>query len=67
MQEAITLTVFCAFSVLVLREKLTWNYYVGFGLVLAGVFFVFHFQSQPVGLPNPTAANMMPSGQETHS
>jgi uncharacterized protein len=40
MQEAITLIVFCVFSVLYLREPLKWNYLVGFGLVLAAVFFV---------------------------
>ncbi len=40
MQEAITLIVFCVFSVWYLREPLKWNYLVGFGLVLAAVFFV---------------------------
>jgi uncharacterized protein (DUF486 family) len=44
MQEAITLVVFCVFAHVVLGEKLTWNYYVGFGMVLMGVFFVFHFK-----------------------
>jgi uncharacterized protein len=42
MQEAITLIVFCAFSVMYMREPLKWNYLVGFGLVLAAVFFIFH-------------------------
>jgi uncharacterized protein len=42
-QEAITLTVFCVFARVVLKEHLTWNYYVGFALVLFGVFFVFYF------------------------
>lgn len=42
LQECITLAVFCVFSVLYLQEKLKWNYVVGFGLVLAAVFFVFH-------------------------
>jgi uncharacterized protein len=41
MQEAITLVVFCVFSVMYLKEPLKWNYLVGFGLVLAAVFFVF--------------------------
>jgi len=43
MQEAITLVVFVAFSVLFLpEEKLKWNHGVGFGLLLAAVFFVYH-------------------------
>src|SRR3984957_8350592 len=41
-QEAITLTVFCIFALFYLNEKLKWNYLVGFGCVLLGVFFVFH-------------------------
>jgi hypothetical protein len=41
-QEAITLTVFVAFATIYLKEKLQWNYLVGFGLMLAGVFCVFH-------------------------
>jgi uncharacterized protein len=40
-QEVITLAVFCAFSVIYLREPLKWNYLVGFGFVVVGVFFVF--------------------------
>jgi uncharacterized protein (DUF486 family) len=40
-QEVITLVVFCVFSVLYLKEELKWNYLVGFGLVVAAVFFVF--------------------------
>jgi hypothetical protein len=47
-QEAITLFVFCLFAWLVLGEKLTWNYYVGFALVLAGVFVVFYFKQTDV-------------------
>jgi len=42
LQEAITLVVFLVFSVMYLREPLKWNYYAGFGLVLAAVFVVFH-------------------------
>jgi uncharacterized protein (DUF486 family) len=43
MQEAITLVVFVAFSVMFLpEEKLRWNHGVGFGLLMAAVFFVFH-------------------------
>jgi uncharacterized protein (DUF486 family) len=40
-QEIITLTVFAAFSVLYLGEKLTVNHLVGFSLICAGAFFVF--------------------------
>ena len=43
MQEAITLVVFVAFSVVFLpEEKLRWNHGVGFALLLAAVFFVYH-------------------------
>ena len=41
MQEVITLVVFAVFSVLVLKEALTWNHAIGFGLIAAGAFFVF--------------------------
>ena len=41
-QEVITLTVFAAFSVLYLKEPLAWNHAVGFALIMAGAFFVFH-------------------------
>jgi uncharacterized protein (DUF486 family) len=41
-QEVITLVVFLVFSVLYLREEIRWNYLVGFGLMIAAVFFVFH-------------------------
>lgn len=41
MQEAITLIVFTAFSVLYLKENLKWNYIVGFILIVLAVFFVF--------------------------
>ena len=42
-QEVITLVVFVIFARLYLGEKLAWNYYVAFGLVLAAVGFVFAF------------------------
>lgn len=42
MQEVITLLVFAVFSVLVLKEPLSWNHAVGFGFIAAGAFFVFH-------------------------
>ncbi len=41
-QEVITLTVFCVFSVTYLDEPLRWNYLVGFGLMVAAAFFVFN-------------------------
>lgn len=41
MQEAITIMVFCIFSVLYLKEDLKWNYVVGFILIILAVFFVF--------------------------
>jgi uncharacterized protein (DUF486 family) len=41
-QEVITLVVFAVFSVLYLREPLGWNHAVGFGLLVAGAFFIFH-------------------------
>lgn len=42
MQEVITLLVFSVFAVVYLDERLRWNHFVAFGLVLAAVFFVFH-------------------------
>ena len=41
MQEVITLTVFCVFSVTYLKEGLRWNYIVGFLMMVGAVFFVF--------------------------
>src|SRR5882672_4492474 len=40
-QEVVTLLVFAGFSILYLKEPMTWNYAVGFALVAAGAFFVF--------------------------
>ncbi|HXI86399.1 MAG TPA: DMT family protein [Parvularculaceae bacterium] len=42
MQEVITLLVFAGFSVLWLKEPIQWNHAVGFALIAAGAFFVFH-------------------------
>ena len=42
MQEAITLIVFAAFSVLYMKEPLAWNHAVGFAFIVAGAFFIFH-------------------------
>lgn len=39
LQEAITLCVFVGFAWVVLKERLTWNYAVSFGLILLAVYF----------------------------
>ena len=41
-QEVITLTVFAGFSVLYLKESLSWNHLVGFALIAAGAGFIFY-------------------------
>ena len=41
-QEVITLSVFAVFSWLYLKEPLTWNQAVGYGLIALGAFFIFH-------------------------
>lgn len=41
-QEVISLVVFGFFSVWYLKEPFRWNYLVGFGLIVAAVFVVFH-------------------------
>jgi len=41
-QEVITLTVFAVFSLVYLKEPLTWSQGTGFALIAAGSFFVFH-------------------------
>jgi uncharacterized protein len=40
-QEVITLIVFAGFSVLFLKEPLTWNHAIGFSLICLGAWFVF--------------------------
>jgi uncharacterized protein len=40
-QEVITLAVFSVFSVLYLGERLRWNYFLGFGLMVSAVFVIF--------------------------
>ncbi|MEX0753351.1 MAG: DMT family protein [Xanthobacteraceae bacterium] len=42
MQEIITLLVFAGFSMVYLKEPLAWNHGIGFALIAAGAFFVFH-------------------------
>jgi uncharacterized protein (DUF486 family) len=41
MQEVITLVVFAGFSVLYLKESLTWNHAIGFAFIAIGAAFVF--------------------------
>jgi uncharacterized protein (DUF486 family) len=41
-QEVITLVIFAAFSTLYLKEAFTWNQGVGFALIAAGAYFIFH-------------------------
>ena len=41
MQEVISISVFCIFSILYLKENLKWNYVVGLALIFLAVFFVF--------------------------
>jgi len=40
-QEVVTLTVFAVFSVLYLKEALTWNHLIGFALIACGAAFIF--------------------------
>ena len=40
-QEVLSLSIFCIFSVLYLREPLKWNYIVGFLLIVLAVWVVF--------------------------
>lgn len=41
-QEVITLLVFAVFSVVFLKEPLSWNHLLGFGFIALGAFFIFH-------------------------
>jgi uncharacterized protein (DUF486 family) len=41
-QEVITLVVFAGFSVLYLKQPLSWNHGLGFAFVALGAFFIFH-------------------------
>ncbi len=41
-QEIITLSIFPVFSVLYLGDRFRWNYGVGFALIVAASFFIFH-------------------------
>jgi uncharacterized protein (DUF486 family) len=41
-QEVVTLIVFAGFSVTYLKEPLHWNHAIGFALIAAGAYFIFH-------------------------
>ena len=41
MQEVITLLVFSGFSLVYLKEPISWNHLVGFAFICAGAFFIF--------------------------
>jgi uncharacterized protein (DUF486 family) len=41
MQEVITLSVFAIFSMVYLKQGITWNQVIGFALIGSGAFFVF--------------------------
>ena len=46
-QEIITLVVFSIFAVLVLKEKLAWNYVASFVFIMLAVVFAFGFKAAP--------------------
>jgi len=41
-QEIITLSIFPVFSIFYLGNRFKWNYGVGFALIVASAFFIFH-------------------------
>ena len=46
-QEIITLAVFSVFAILVLKEKLAWNYVASFAFIMLAVVFAFVFKPTP--------------------
>lgn len=40
-QEAITLTIFIIFSMVVFKQRIEWNHILGFGLIVLAVFVIF--------------------------
>jgi len=46
LQEVITLSVFCVFVLLYMREPLRWNYLAGFACLIAAVVFIFAFREE---------------------
>jgi len=59
-QEVITLTVFCVFSVWYLREPLKWNYLIGFALICLGATFVFAPWQRGLPTSPPAAEHRLP-------
>jgi uncharacterized protein (DUF486 family) len=49
-QEVITITVFIAFAILFLKERLAWNHLVAFGCLAVAAFFAFAFRA-PAPIP----------------
>lgn len=48
-QECVTLAVFVVFAWLVLKERLSWNYAVSFGLIILAVWFAVAFKGNSSG------------------
>ncbi len=46
-QEIITITIFCIFAIIVLKERLAWNYVVAFVFLAIAAYFAFAFKTQP--------------------
>jgi uncharacterized protein len=40
-QEVITLIIFAVFSIVYLKQGITWNHVIGFALIASGAFFIF--------------------------
>jgi uncharacterized protein (DUF486 family) len=49
-QEVVTITVFIAFAMLFLKERLAWNHLVAFGCLAVAAFFAFAFKA-PAPIP----------------
>jgi uncharacterized protein len=49
-QEVVTITVFIAFAILFLKERLAWNHLVAFGCLGVAAFFAFAFKA-PAPIP----------------
>jgi uncharacterized protein (DUF486 family) len=63
-QEVITLVVFGVFTTVYLKDKLQWNHYVGFGLILLAVFFVFHKWDAKPALNDVASINALPAERQ---
>ena len=70
-QEVISISVFLVFAILVLGEKMKWNYAVSFGLILGAVYFAFGFgefrrdNRTAVATPPPVTASEKPQVNAT--